>query len=458
MKLLKSNSKFNQKMIAEMDEDAVDSINIEADKDYVKRTLPGSVVIFLLLIIAGLISNVLDDSPFFYLTIIFVSICNIVAHIILLKILHSKSHGSIERWEAAFSTVALSTALTWGLFSGWSLIQYGISDITLVYLLFSVGIGSGAAASNFIWKSVAQTYLTIVLLPPVVILMIFESGSLAWALSSSFMIYFLFLYLQVVRANNEYWRALINTRLLSIQAQELRKAQQMKSEFLSVMSHELRTPLTSIRGALGILASDELKLPQEEVDKMINIAHENSNHLSFLVNDILDFEKLESGNMLFDKEYVQLSALIRYSVAATQSYADEYEVGFMIADNCCADLTVYVDQHRLQQVMSNLLSNAVKYSQKGGVVEIQSSVSGSRVRVSVIDHGKGVPKGFYDAIFTHFSQADITDSREKRGTGLGLAIAKEIIERHDGCIGFDSEEGKGSRFYFELEIVQPDTE
>ena len=453
MKLSKSIPEYHERMMAEMDKDTIDAINLAADKDYVTRTLPGSIVIFLLLIIAGSISDVLIDSPKFYYSITVLSFFSIILHLLLLKTFSHQTPETIKRWEFYFSIVVFITAISWGLFSGWSLIQYGISNITLVYLLFSVGIGSGAAASNFIWKRVAQSYLTIVLVPPVIILMMFEGGNIAWALSASFVIYFLFLYFQVLRANNEYWKALINTKRLVIQARELEKAGQAKSEFLSVMSHELRTPLTSIKGTLGLLSSKELELSPEEVKKMLRVAYENTNHLTFLVNDILDFEKLESGNMFFDKEIIHLSELIEHAVIVNQGYADKYEVSFLYNENNCTNIKVNVDRNRLLQVISNLLSNAIKYSPKGGMVEIQLSCSESKARVTVIDNGKGVPKNFYHSIFTHFSQADSADSREKGGAGLGLAISKEIIEHHNGIIDFDSEQENGARFYFELETV-----
>ena len=452
MALIKLIPDCREQMMTEMDmdKDMIHSVNLEADKDYVSRTLTGSIVIFLLLIIAGSISNISVDSPLLFYTIVFCSFISIVLHFFLLKTISCQTSKTIKRWEIYFSMVALSTAIYWGVFSSWNLIQYGISDVTLVYLLFSVGIGSGAAASNFIWKKVAQLYLAIILLPPIVILMAVEEGNIVWALSASFVIYFLFLYIQVVRANNEYWKALINTKQLLIQAEELEKASRAKSEFLSVMSHELRTPLTSIKGALGLLSSDELDLSPEEVKKMLNVAYENTNHLTFLVNDILDFEKLESGKTYLNKEIVQLPELIRHAIQVNQGYAEKYKVGFLFNDNNCGNIKVNADRNRLLQVISNLLSNAIKYSPQGDIVEVQLSCIGEKVRVTVIDNGKGVPINFYQNIFNRFSQADSADTREKGGTGLGLAISKEIIEQHNGYIGFDSEEGKGTRFYFEL--------
>jgi signal transduction histidine kinase len=118
------------------------------------------------------------------------------------------------------------------------------------------------------------------------------------------------------------------------------------------------------------------------------------------------------------------------------------------------DVLVLVDSDRLQQVLANLLSNAAKFSPAGGVVRVDMSVDGARARVAVSDCGPGIAVAFRDRIFQKFTQADSSDTRQQGGTGLGLAISKELIERMEGAIGFTSEEGAGSCFYFELPVVQ----
>lgn len=284
--------------------------------------------------------------------------------------------------------------------------------------------------------------------------------SLLWKAILLFLIIVIIMYLHSRRLQLEISRRqIIEERLLNSnkQLEHARKladiANKAKSEFLAMMSHELRTPLTSIKGALGILSSDEIKQSSEESKKMLKIAYNNSNHLAFLVDDILDFEKLQSGNMVLEKEAIQLCKLIEHAVTVNQSYADKYKVGLLVKKNNCSEIQVNADHHRLLQVLSNFISNAIKFSPSGEMVEVELSCSENNVRVTVADKGKGVPKEFYKSIFNHFSQADSSDSREKGGSGLGLAISKEIIEQHNGKIGFDSEEGKGSKFYFELEIV-----
>ena len=229
------------------------------------------------------------------------------------------------------------------------------------------------------------------------------------------------------------------------------KANQAKSEFLSVMSHELRTPLTSIRGALGLLSGGKLANSPEKAQKMLRVAKENSDRLTHLINDILDIEKLLAGKMDFHKKNIVINHLIDQAVSSTQGYADHYGTHFNVESSVSDATTISADEDRLMQVISNFISNAIKYSPKGGAVRIVTQRNDSKVRISVIDQGKGVPAEFNDRIFTHFSQADSSDTREKGGTGLGLAICKEIIERHGGDIGYTNLSEGGASFYFELD-------
>jgi len=268
--------------------------------------------------------------------------------------------------------------------------------------------------------------------------------SLFWKSFIPFILIVSFLYFYNRKLTQE-----INQRKLA--EESANKANQAKSEFLSVMSHELRTPLTSIKGALGLLTGGTISELPESALKMLKIANENSDRLTILINDILDIEKLLAGKMEFHKDKLKISDLITKASIANQGYADQYNVSFNIEINDCSDISITADENRLMQVLSNFLSNAVKYSPKGGVVRISAQCKDHKLRVSVIDHGKGVPIDFQNHIFTHFSQADSSDTRDKGGTGLGLAISKEIIERQGGIIGFTSIPDQQTIFYFEFE-------
>ena len=218
---------------------------------------------------------------------------------------------------------------------------------------------------------------------------------------------------------------------------ERRRIEQMKNEFVSTVSHELRTPLTSISGALGLIAGGALGEVPEPMRDMLQIAHQNSRRLGLLINDLLDMEKLVAGKMTFHFSELDLLAQLEEALLHNQPYADEHGVGWRISQPL-AGIRVSADSQRLQQVLANLLSNAAKFSPGGSQVEVRMSRCAPGVRVSVIDQGPGIPAEFQARIFSKFSQADASDTRQKGGTGLGLAISKEMMERMGGQIGFDS--------------------
>lgn len=227
----------------------------------------------------------------------------------------------------------------------------------------------------------------------------------------------------------------------------------MKGEFVSTVSHELRTPLTSISGGLGLVVGGALGEIPEKAKLMLEIAHKNSLRLAHLINDLLDMEKLVAGKMVLELEVQHLMPLLDQALETVHAYGEQHGVTFAVVARA-GDVRVSADSMRLQQVLSNFLSNAAKFSPRGGVVEVAARQLGTKVRVEVIDHGPGIPEEFRARIFQKFSQADSTDARKRGGTGLGLAISKELIERMHGSIGFDSEEGHGARFYFELPICK----
>jgi PAS domain S-box-containing protein len=231
---------------------------------------------------------------------------------------------------------------------------------------------------------------------------------------------------------------------------EIKRINLMKSEFISTVSHELRTPLTAISGALGIIVSGAAGAIPDTATKMLNIAHKNSLRLIHLVNDLLDMDKLSAGKMHFDIKSQSVVTAVTQSIDANAAYVAQYFVK-LILNNCVQeDLRVNIDSQRLQQVLANFISNAAKFSPAEETVEIRIEKIYNSVRVSVIDKGPGIPEEFRNRIFQKFSQADSSDSRQKGGTGLGLAICKEIIERMGGRVGFISEPGNGSQFFFEL--------
>ena len=232
---------------------------------------------------------------------------------------------------------------------------------------------------------------------------------------------------------------------------EPKRLEKLKNEFVSTVSHELRTPLTSISGSLNLIESGVMGEVGEKIKPLIKIALNNSERLILLINDILDMEKIESGQMNFELESVELNTLLQEAIKFNEGYASKHNVAlfFEALEN---ELDVYVDKHRMQQVMSNLISNAVKFSPAEGIVTIKIIPNTRRVRVEVHDNGSGIPQEFKKTIFSKFAQADASDAKQKGGTGLGLNITKAIIERFGGIINFRSNVEEGTSFYFDLPL------
>jgi len=233
---------------------------------------------------------------------------------------------------------------------------------------------------------------------------------------------------------------------------ERKRVELMQKEFISTVSHELRTPLTSIRGSLSLILGGAVGVLPEKAKALLNIANNNSDRLIHLINDILDIEKITSGNMQFDNAVTDALTVVQRAIESNKGYADQLGVRFELISVPDEVVMIRVDKQRMEQVMSNLMSNAAKYSPVGDAVEIAIEVIKEEVRITVHDHGKGIPEEFKPRIFCKFSQADSSDARQKGGTGLGLNITKELIEEQGGRIGFESGEDVGTTFYVDLPI------
>lgn len=158
--------------------------------------------------------------------------------------------------------------------------------------------------------------------------------------------------------------------------------------------------------------------------------------------------------MVFNIEPVELMPLIEQAIDTNHVYGEQFGVTFVLQDSALGVL-VNVDSDRLIQVLTNLLSNAAKFSPRGGLVIVSVILHNTIIRVSVTDRGPGIPSEFHNRIFQKFAQADSSDTRKVEGTGLGLSISKAIIEKLDGTIGFTTEVGQGTTFYFELPAWHP---
>ena len=230
-----------------------------------------------------------------------------------------------------------------------------------------------------------------------------------------------------------------------------KEVDRMKNEFISTVSHELRTPLTSIMGSLGLVRSGSLGEYPKKIGSLIDIAHNNSERLVRLINDLLHMEKVEFGNFDEQVEPLDMVSLVDAAIADNKGYCEQFGVTCELQGRR-ERIVVPGSRDRLIQVLTNLISNAAKFSRRGGHVEITISRRDDRVRVDVVDHGSGIAPDFQDCVFQQFAQADSSDHRRIGGTGLGLSICKAIVEGYGGTIGFDTTQGNGTTFHFDLPI------
>jgi len=232
---------------------------------------------------------------------------------------------------------------------------------------------------------------------------------------------------------------------------ERRRLDRMKDEFISTVSHELRTPLTSLRASLGLVSSGTLEKRPEKQRQMIEMAIGNCDRLIRLVNDILDFEKMERGRLPLTHTVVEAVDLLRRAADVAHSMATAVHISFQVK---AGPALVFADPERILQVLSELVTNAIKFSPPNTMIRLSTQPAAEdEVCFVVEDQGRGIAPEKLDHIFDRFQQGDASDSRALGGTGLGLALCRSIVEQHGGRIWAESTPGKGSRFLFTLQAA-----
>lgn len=231
---------------------------------------------------------------------------------------------------------------------------------------------------------------------------------------------------------------------------EHEKLERAKAEFVAMVSHELRTPLTSVRAYLDMLAQGVYGNVSDDAKRKAEGANRNVARLISLVNDILDFEKIEAGKYNYNFKEVSLAQVLDESIEAVQALAFDMNIRIERDE---VNSNVRADHDSAVQVVINLLSNAVKFSANGDTIAVGTKSDGKFVEVTITDNGPGIPEEMFETVFQRFGQAGPAKSERIKGTGLGLAICKKIIEQHGGTIGVRSRVGSGSTFWFTLPIA-----
>ncbi len=236
---------------------------------------------------------------------------------------------------------------------------------------------------------------------------------------------------------------------LKLREEGLRELERLKSEFVNNVSHELRTPLTAIHASLGLMAGGAVGALPDEAAELVQVALRNSDRLLRLVNDILDLGKIEAEAMRFEIAPHDLVGVVARTVADAGGYGSAHGVGLTFR-HASPSAPALLDPERFVQALTNLIGNAVKFSPRGGTVVVDLSPCEAMWRVAVIDQGAGIPMDQQERVFDRFFQAGGTSGAVRGGTGLGLTIARSIMQNLGGAIGFESEPGRGTRFWLDV--------
>lgn len=231
----------------------------------------------------------------------------------------------------------------------------------------------------------------------------------------------------------------------------LQSLNEEKNRILGIAAHDLRNPIGTIMGYAQLLSQRFSTMPIDDINKFLSVIIKSSKFSLTLLNDLLDISKIESGSVQLNFKKINYIDFLKAIIDQNQIIGKQKDIS-IILNHKMDDLLVNIDIQKIEQVLNNLLSNAIKYSPPKTQITLKISVNKQFFKTEVIDQGQGIPKKELPNIFNPFQTAGVQSTGGEKSTGLGLAIAKKIIAEHGGDIFVESNEEKGSNFYFTLPV------
>lgn len=430
-------------------------LRIQQDADIARRSLAGiwaglGLVQFALL--AGTYSRV------HVLAVTLFAVTTMGAYLVRLLLILRKNQiypRNPRRWRLAFCATLVCFSSAWGILSSYSYISNGLSNWNSLLLTFCVlGISFGAIVSLTPRPLYLYCHVLPLLIPPIAVDL--AVGGNGYGLAMINLICLVFMLAQGRQLSVQYGKAFENRRMLEWAKKQAEAANEAKGYFLANISHELRTPMNGIIGMTELALDTELSAEQRD---LLETSRNSAISLLYLLNDVLDFSKMEAKSINLDNVTFDVSGLVSDMARMFESHAQQK--GLSLACEISPDVPAEVmgDPARLRQILVNLLGNAVKFTPTGSIM-VRASVESSstdkiQIRFAVIDTGIGIPKEKQSMIFQPFAQADGSMTRKYGGTGLGLSISMRLVELMSGRMWLASEPGKGSTFHFSIRFGRP---